>query len=1054
MYRSANTFEQFFVSIIIVVLVIFLAGSLSAQEPTSAIRGTVRDRAGAPVAGATIKVSQGASGTRQETQSDAKGLYEIKELPPESYNVEVSRTGYAAQSKQNVAIKGPEPLTMDFAMERQGGETQATRVSELQLAGLPLNGRSYDQLATLQAGVADTSSQDSSRGVGGGNLTVAGGRPTSNNFLLDGTNIMDTANQVPRSASGVQLGSEAVLQVQVFSGNYGAEYGRGSGGTLNSITKAGTNKLHGTLFEYFRNSKMDARNFFDPGDNPPPFKRNQFGLILSGPVKKDRTFFLGAFEIMRDRLTLTETTFLPDTQIRNGVVTNAAGAVLRTVPVSPRVRPYLALYPIPNGGSIGSGVSRNTASVFLPTNDSYFSARVDHKLSERDSVFVRYTFDNAGSTSPEDLYLFRTNTSSRQQYITLVESHIFSVRAINAFRAGYTRPVELADGLSSINIPSSLNFVAGSTHFGQITIPGVAPMGPDYTLPDGKKLNSFQFADDVAIQLGAHSIKLGGEFHRYRFDVFNSNSKGGVWSFNSLESFIQGGPESTELIVALPGSSNVKGFRESLMGLYVQDGYRVSRQLKLDIGLRYEITSIIKEKHGKTSFLPDWEHDTVLQHGPMLNKNPSLLNFSPRIGFSWSPRNSKSTLVGGGFGIYYDPMLEHMVDTQKNSGPYYQRVQNPNFDATNIFPNAIAGAALVPAGNSAAGLAVLDYNNMHSPMLLRYNVGVQETMSGGSLKVYYVGARGNHLFRGYEVNLYPFPVQRADGSLFFPANSGPRNPAFGSITVTGSDAQSFYNALQITANMNPKGGFSVQGNYTFSKSVDDSSIPNGTTSTVATREYPLMRTSDRGLSEFDIRHRLSVNYFYALPFGTKQRWLNSGLVAKAFGGVRVGSVVSFRTGTPFHPLLSVRTPGYLFTANRPNLKPGAHNNPTSGKSVGCAGVLAGETLGGPDRFFDPCGYSVPAPGTLGNVGRNTIEGPSIINMDLSLQKDLPLGGEKRLQFRAEFFNVANHPSFALPTKGSTIVFSGSSGRLNPTAGQLVRTNTTARQIQFALRLSF
>jgi len=1017
-------------------------------------RGSVRDRAGAPVAGAAIVITNRASGLRRDGQTDDKGAFAVAGLPPGSYDVEVSRTGFASQSRLAVGMDGAERLPLDFVLERASAQSQASRVSETQLAGLPLNGRSYNQLATLEAGVADTAAQDSSRGVGGGSLTVAGSRPTSNNFLLDGTNIMDTANKVPQSASGVTLGSETVYQVQVFSGSYGAEYGRGSGGTLNSITRAGTNNLHGTFFEYFRNSKMDSRNFFDPGANPPPFKRNQFGLILTGPVRKEKTFFLGAMEVMRDRLTLSETTFLPDEKMHQGIVTDAAGNVLRVVPVSPRVRPYLDLIPIPNQGSIGSGIGRNTSSVFLPTNDSYFSVRVDHKLSNHDSFFVRYTFDDATSTGPDTLYLFRQITTSRQQYVTLTESHIFSLHTLNSFRIGYTRPVDLVDSLSSIEIPAALNFVTGAPHFGQITVPGIAPFGPSYTIPDGKKLNTFQFAEDFVIQRGAHALKVGAQIHRYRWDVFNSNSKGGVWAFNSLESFVQAGPESTQMEISLPGSNNQKGFRQTQLGLYVQDGYRVNGQLHLDLGLRYEFNTIIQEKDGRLFFLPDPAHDTAMQHGPMLKDNPTLLNFSPRVGFSWSPGNSKDLLVSGGFGIYFDPMLEHMVDTQKNSAPYYQRILIPNFDASSVFPDAVAGATRFSASSQPATVAVFDYHHMASPALLRYNIGVQQTLAGWGLRAYYVGARGNHLFRGYETNLYPFPIQMPDGSLFFPPNSGPRNPAFGSITVTGSDAQSFYNAVQFTANMRPKGGFSLNANYTFSKSVDDASIPNGTTSTIITRQYPLIRTSDRGLSEFDIRHRLTVNYFYTLPVGTRQRWLKSGPLAQVFGGIRVGSVISYRTGTPFHPLLNVRTPGYLFSANRPNLTPGASNNPTNGQSSGCAGVQPGEALGGPNRYFDPCAYSVPAPGFLGNVGRNTVIGPSVLSMDLSLQKDIVLGGEKRLQFRAEFFNVPNHPNFALPPTGSSVVFSGASGRPNPTAGQIVRTITTSRQIQFALRLSF
>ena len=251
-------------------------------------------------------------------------------------------------------------------------ESNATSlIDESQLAGLPLNGRSYSQLATLQAGVSDPSGGSASRGGGSGSLTVAGGRSTSNVFLLDGTNIMNLDNQVPRSAAGVQLGSDAVLQVRVFSAHYGAQYGRGSGGILNSITQSGTPEFHGTFFEFFRNSKLDARNFFDPGPEPTPFKRNQFGFTVTGPIVKDKTFLMGSFEGLRDRLTETNIDFFPDALARQGIITNAAGEVIQTVEVHPEVRPYLELYPLPNAGSLGRGIGENAAPQFLPTNEFF-----------------------------------------------------------------------------------------------------------------------------------------------------------------------------------------------------------------------------------------------------------------------------------------------------------------------------------------------------------------------------------------------------------------------------------------------------------------------------------------------------------------------------------------------------------------------------------------------------------------------------------------------------------------------------------------------------------
>ncbi|MGH9786188.1 MAG: TonB-dependent receptor domain-containing protein, partial [Terriglobia bacterium] len=869
-------------------LTLFLIPPAAAQQAFGTLRGTARSRGGEAVAGAAVSARNTATGQVVATHADANGQFEFKSLPFGVYEVEVVREGFGRRRRTAVEHRGPGPLTLEFVLEpaaASSGETPSGRISELQLAGLPLNGRSYNQLATLQAGVADTAGEQSSRGVGGGSLTVAGGRPTSNNFLLDGTNIMDTGNRVPRSAAGAQLGADSIFQVQVFGGIYGAEYGRGSGGTLNSITLSGGNEFHGTLFEYFRNSKLDARNFFD-GSEPPPFKRNQFGFTLTGPAWRDRTFVMGNFEALRDRLTATDFTFLPDAQARLGFP-DANGNP--AVPVHPEVQPYLALYPIPNLGSIGGGIGRNSAPVFLPTDENYFVVRLDHKISERDSLFARYAFDDAASTDRQNLFLFRTFTESRQQYLTLVETRIFSLRTLNSLRLGYTRPVNTIATLSSREIPRSLYFVPGAPQFGQIEIPGLATFGPLFTTPESNTMNSFQFADDVVAQRGAHALKFGFEAHRYRWDVSNGALKSAVWTFNSLESFLQAGPAGTVLNVALPGSDNHRGFRQTLAGFYAQDEYRVNPGLEVSLGLRYEFATVIREKNNLLAFLPDPVHDTALRIGPMLPKNPSLKNFSPRAGFSWSPQRNGNTVLAGGFGVYYDPLLEYVIDLQKNASPFYKIAVNTNFDARPTFPNAVAAAA-----GTALQAEVLDYNHMRTPMVLRYNVSVQQTFPGGpggwSAQASYVGARGNHLYRGYEANLYPVPIERPDGSLFFPPNAGPINPAFSSIFVTGSDAQSFYNALQISASQSAGRSISWQASYSYSKSVDDASNSNTGPSSLASRQYPLRRTLERGLSDFDLRHRLAVNYLYTLPLGRGQRWLRSGVLSKIAGGWRLGGI--------------------------------------------------------------------------------------------------------------------------------------------------------------------
>lgn len=985
--------------------------------------------------------------------------------------ITVCSTGGWGQSNSSQQSSQATQATQD-AQVAQGGEpsTEPRRstvelIREDQLVGLPLNGRSYNSLATLQSGVSDASSAGGPRGVSGGNLNVSGARSTANSYLLDGTNIQNAGNSAPRSAAGVQLGSDAALQVQVFANTYSAEYGRGSGGVLNSITRSGGDQFHGSLFEFFRNSKLDARNFFDT-DVKVPFKRNQFGGLVSGPLMKGKTYFMGSFEAMRDRLTETDRSFVPDAEARQGTITNSDGSFNHSVPVLPIMRRYLDLYPAANGERQGRGIGETIGTGFQPVDENFFVVRLDHQITSRDSGFLRYSFDDATSIVRASLFLFRGLTQSRQQYLTLVESHIFSPSTINSVRFGFTRPVSRTEDVSEVDIPADLNFVPGALQFGLMQVAGLSDYGPNSSQPNSSLTNTFQFADDLVLQRGAHALKTGIDIQRYRWDAFTSDSKWAIWSFNSLDSLIQGGREGTNLTVALPGSVSDTAFRQTLAGFYLQDSYRVSRQLDLDLGLRYEITTMINDNRNRTSALVDAVHDTQPKTGSLMKENPSLTNFSPRIGFTWAPWSQRDTVVSAGFGIFRDQILYYLVDPVKNAVPFHNVAVLTNFDAqdpalsaSQHFPNASGIAAGKPLSTKT-----LDYNNIKLPAVMRYNLTLQHPLGAGwTARASYVGARGNHLLRGFEANLFPAPVRLADSSLCFPPDiakvqpedinpscppvsslrAGPVNPAFNSIEVYSTDAQSFYNSLQLNLNKSASRGMSVGASYTFSKSVDDA-----TNIGPGDAQYGFERKLDRALSNFDQRHRFSVNYFLSSP-----RRLGGPVLGRMFGGWRLGGIVGWRTGSPGTVRLSVRTPGYLFAAIRPNLAPGFSNSPTEGQSAGCAGAAAGE-IGTPRRYFDPCAFTLPAPGTLGNLGRNTLINPSSFQLDISLQREFVLGGEKRFQFRMEMFNLPNHPSFGGPPTGSSFVFTGFPAQRNTRIGRITRMSGTPRQIQFGLRLSF
>ncbi len=1029
---------------------------LQGQDGAGRLQGRVMDALGSPVAGATVTARNIATGAQHSASTEADGRFEFTAVAPGNY--EIAAVLGASSSVLRRALGAGEEATIELVLASRiasqdpvgrgdrAAAASAQQIDSTQLSGLPLNGRSYNQLATLQAGVTETASASASRGVGGGSLTVAGGRPTSNNFLLDGTNIMDSSNQVPRSAAGVQLGSDAVYEVQVFSSYFGPDHGRGAGGVVNSITHSGTPEFHGTAFEYLRNSKLDARNFFDPEAEPPPFKRNQFGFTLTGPVRKDTTYFLGSLEALRDRLSETQLDYFPDGQSRLGFPDANGNA---TVPLHPRIPDYLNLYPVPNSTLLGRGIAEHRSTIFLPTNEIFFTTRLDHEISDRDSMFARYTFDDATSLSKGDSTLYQTDATSRQQYATVVGTHIFNLRALTALRFGYTRSAQFRDSVGT-DVSPELYLIPGTFKFGRISVSGMSTIGPESQHPDTGILNTFQFANDTFVQHGKHTLKWGFQAHRYRWDSDSQNSLAGEWTFNSLESFLQGGITGTHVRAALQGSDKAHAYRQTLLGLYFQDTIALRSNLHLSLGLRYEYTTLIHDQKNNTAYITDVWHDTEAFRGRLLSRNPSGKDFAPRIGLTWSPGNRAGTLIGLGFGVYHDPLMRYALFGRDASAPYYSRGVKTNFDASSFFPNSAAAVAGQPYDGKA-----LDYFNPRVPVTYRYTASVQQSFpEDWRLQATYVGARGNHLIRAYEGVQFPFPILQEDGSLFFPPDTPQVNPHFSEFGFGGMDAQSFFNALQISGGRQTGSGMSVRASYSFSKSVDDASHPSQ-----ASTQFGFDRTLARGLSNFDVRHRLSFNYLYPLPFGGGQPLWNSGIASKVFGGWRIGGILSLRSGTPFTAGVSVRTPGYLFAATQPNLLPERRNNPVEGVSSGCADprtgqptIAAGIPLGGPEMYFDPCSFSVPLPGTIGNAGRNTLTAPWVFNVDVSVQREFTVDSKRRLQFRAEIFNVPNRANFGRALSG---VFSGAyPGRPNPTAGRINETVTTSRQIQFALRLSF
>ncbi|MBI1955748.1 MAG: carboxypeptidase regulatory-like domain-containing protein, partial [Acidobacteria bacterium] len=449
------------------------------------MRGSVLSISGSPVAQAVLTVEDVSSSKAVKTETDARGEYELRGMAPGRYRLIVSAVGFLTQQRQGVALEAGETTREEFRVEPSPagspqkedttiGESQsavATAViDESELVGLPMNGRSYTQLVTLQAGVSDPAG-GGRQGGQSSSITVSGGRGEWNAFLMDGADINDTGNQVPRSAAGGQLGADALLQVQVFATNYGAQYGRAAGGVVNAISRSGNNEFHGTLFEFLRNSEMDAHDFFDPPEKP-PFKRNQFGAMVTGPLIREKTFFMASFEVLLNRLAQNVVSFVPDQEARQGrLLLPGREPIL----ANPKALPYLALYPLPqvplldrNGNPTGTAENRTSAR--LPTSDYFFVARVDQRLGDRDALFGRYSFDDADQMSVGSTAELPWRTKSRQQYLTLAETHIFSTALLNTFRASYTRPTSTFDSAHTREIPRSLFFVPSAPRYGQLHV--------------------------------------------------------------------------------------------------------------------------------------------------------------------------------------------------------------------------------------------------------------------------------------------------------------------------------------------------------------------------------------------------------------------------------------------------------------------------------------------------------------------------------------------------------------------------------------------------------
>jgi hypothetical protein len=1069
----------------LVISVVVCSLPTRAQVAGATLSGTVTDASGAVINSAKVSIKNSATGITRGVASDEAGLYSAPNLLPGNYEITTSAPGFftavrtgitlgvgasqvlnfslqVGQVNEKVEVQGMAPA-VELASSALRGEVDATTVREL-----PLNGRSWTDLATLQPGVDAIHTQPTfAKGSDRGNrgfgfqLTISGARPQQNNYRLDGVSLNDYANGAPGSVLGGNLGVDAIQEFSVLTSNPSADYGKTSGGVVNAITRSGTNQFHGSVYEFLRNSALDARNFFDPG-RIPPFKRNQFGGAAGGPISKDRTFIFGDYEAIRQSKGISVTDTVPSASAREGKLSTG------TVTVDPSAAKYLGFYPLPNGALLGAGdVGRFSFAAQQVVNENFVTTRVDHKISEKDSLFGTYMYDDTDYHSPDALDVQLLGSHTNRQIVVLEENHIFSPTLMNTVRGGYNRE-DVADerSVSAINPLASdlsLGAVPGK-YAAQVQISGVTPFlgglggPPTYFY----YWNSFQGYDDAFLTHGAHSLKFGIAVERMDLNMTGRAQPTGVFNFGTLAKFLTNQPSRFE--AGFPGSLTPRGIRQSIFGAYVQDDWRWRHNLTVNLGLRYEMTTVPTEVHNKLSNLINLTDSTAHLGNPFF-LNPTLRNFEPRVGFAWDPFRNGKTAVRGGFG-FFDVLP---LPAQTN---FLVMLSQPFF--------LIGDTVKIPSGSFFAGgfplltpITLQQSFFEHAPKrsyVMEWNLNVQRELAPNlTALVGYVGSRGVHQpFRVDDINTV-IPTLTSAGYLFpSPVGSGNKvNPKFGDIRGMLFRGDSYYHALDVGIQKRMSHGLQAQASFTWGKSIDTSS------STVAGDQFSNSVSSwwnwwnpkvSRAVSDFDIGRTFVINAMWGLPSLKSV----SGPVGWITSGWQLGAIYTASDGVPFTATFGTDGDPQGLNSSDPWAFPNRLTSP------GCATLI---NPGNPKNYIKTQCFAVPtAPspafynancdptlGTFpqcfnlrGNAGRNILTGPGLSNLDFSVFKSNPIkkiSETFNVQFRAEIFNILNRANFLPPVSPDNTDIFDSTGAPTGVAGLLTSTGgNTAREIQFGLKL--
>jgi len=1013
-------------------------------QSSATLQGTVSDQKGALMPKAKVVVHNQATGLERTAETDDEGNYQVAALPVGVYRLEVQAPGFQTQVVNDFSVEVARTITQNFQLTVGGIEQQVSVVSDAAVIEssttsvgtvinqrtvqeIPLNGRHFVDLGLLIPGSV-TPPQNGFltaplRGQGSFAFNTAGNREDTVNFQINGINLNDMVqNQIT-----FQPSINTVREFKVDNSTFSAEYGRNSGGIVNIATQSGGNSFHGELFEFLRNEALDARNFFSA--TKPPFKRNQFGGNLNGPIIKNKAFFFFSYEGLRQRQGLT---------FNSGVLTATERANV-TDAVSRRLLDFIP--------TVNSGINRFIGAGTAPVNIDQWTGDVTYALGDNDTLHGYYVFQKdfrgepnlQGNTIPG----FGDTRQSHRQVFTLNETHIFGPALANEVRFGFNR-INITFTPNNPIDPSSLGINVGINQpigLPQIAIGGIAlNFGGPSNFPQGRADTTFVVSDTLSYQRGNHSFKIGGEFRRFYNNNFNLDT--GTFSFANVAAFQSG--TGNAFAITLGDRSNAIG--TGALGLFIQDNYKLRPGLTLELGFRYDWNMTPTERFDRFVVF-DPATASLRRVGTDIDEiyEQNNKNFQPRVGIAWDPTGAGKTVVRAAYGITVDQPVTNTV-----TGP----AANPPLATPLSFTGSI-NLATARATAGAAGLAPAtiahDFKNAN---VQSWNLNVQHQLTPSfAVMVGYFGSKGTHLRISRNINqpvngVRPF-VRLSASSPIAP------NTLLGNITQIESTSNSSYNALWATATKRLSRNFQFNASYTWSKSIDYNSL--NSQGVVVQDSYNLR--GDRGLSDYDARHRFVISGLYELP------WRGNRLVE----GWQLGTIIQLQSGNPINIL-----------AGNPLAIPGTAIGAGAGIATftGIASVrpdLIGnpQILGTPNQWFSntvcdpraptgcPSGSVFALPVTLsgttnvyhfGSMGRNVLIGPGFNNVDFSITKNTKLTESVRMQFRAEFFDIFNHANFGQPGRtaqvGST-AFGLISGTRFPTGD-----SGSSRQIQFAVKLLF